>query len=179
MFNAPIIFSNIPDIAKIYEINDKQCDDLEKAVDELDGNIFLDYMNEHMISNWENLLNITPLDDDTVDERRFRVKSKVIERLPYSIRMIKRKLDTLCPDGYTLALNDQLTEANIKIALKSSKMIDDVAELMEDMLPLNMIFKVTIIWNQYGTLTQLKHSQLATLTYKEVREVVLENENNN
>lgn len=174
MFNAPEIITNIPDIAQIYAINDGQCDDLELAIETMDQNIFLDTMNEDMIARWESMLGIVPLDDDTVEDRRFRVKSKVMERLPYSIRVIWHKLDTLCPDGYVMILNDDLTEAQIKLALKSKKMIDDVGDLMEDTLPLNIVFVVSIIWNQYETLTRFTHRQLAHRTHRQIREEVFE-----
>lgn len=174
MFNSPVIFSNIPDIAQIHEINETQSDALEKAIEEMDQNIFLDTMNEHIITRWEAMLGITPLDNDTLDDRRFRVKSKVLEKLPYSIRVIEHKLDTLCPDGYSMTINDDLTEVIIKLSLTSKKMIEDVGVLMEEILPLNMLYNVSIIWNQYGVLSQLTHSQLAESTHQELREEVIE-----
>ena len=99
MFNAPEIFSNIPDIAQIYEINDSQSDELDEALEQLDNNIFLDKMDVETCARWEDILEITSFDDDKIEDRRFRIKLKILEKLPYSYRVIIKRLDFLCPDG--------------------------------------------------------------------------------
>lgn len=174
MFNAPEIFTNIPDIAQIYAINDEQIAELEDAVDQMNDNIFLDSMNEEMIARWEKMLDIIPLDDDTLDDRRFRVKSKVLEKLPYSYRVILAKLDTLCPDGYQFIIDEDRLSVETKLALKSKRMITDVDEMLEDVLPLNMTYVVSILWNQYETLARYTHEHLASYTQKQLRENVFE-----
>lgn len=174
MFNAPDIITNIPDIAKIYEINEGQCNDLEISIQSMDQNIFLDSMNEDMIVRWEEMLQITPNTDDTIDDRRFRVKTKVMERLPYSLRVIQQKLDTLCPDGYVMTISEDRTEINIRLMLKSKKMVKDVGELMEEILPLNMIFNVTITWNQYIVYKSQTYGDLTKYTHKTMREEIMD-----
>lgn len=174
MFNAPDIISNIPDIAQIYKINEAQCNELDAAVEMLNQNIFLDTMNEDMIASWEELLGITPVDNDTVEDRRFRVKSKVMERLPYSIRVIWNKLDTLCPDGYVMTLDDNLIKAHVKLSLKSKKMIEDVKVLLENTLPLNIFFDVSIIWNQYVVYESMTYDDLQKYTHTAMREEVMD-----
>lgn len=174
MFNAPDIITMIPDIQMIYDINDPQCEELEEALEIMDQNIFLDQMDETTIARWEKMLGITPLDDDTVEDRRFRVKAKVMEKLPYSFRVIVHRLDTLCPDGYIMTISTDRTSIQIKLVLKSKKMIEDVGDLMEELLPLNMIYDVSIIWNQYQTLARFTHKQLASRTHKQIREEVFE-----
>ncbi len=170
MFNAPDIFTNIPDIAQMYDINEKQCEALDQAIEEMNANIFLDSMGESMIERWEEMLKISPLDNDSLEDRRFRVKSKVMERLPYSIRVIWQKLDTLCPGGYAMTVSEDRTEVSIKLALTSIKMIEDVGELMEEMLPLNMVFTIEIMFNQYKALSKYTYAELAEFTHGELRE---------
>ena len=52
MFNAPEVITMIPDIQKIYDINDSQCEQLEAAVETMDKNIFLDSMDEKTFDIW-------------------------------------------------------------------------------------------------------------------------------
>lgn len=172
MFNAPVIFTNIPDIAKIYEINDKQEAELEEASDTLEKNIFLDTMNLEMIKQWEEMLKIIPQDNDTVQDRRFRVKSKVMERLPYSVRILRNKLETLCPQGYHMEISDNRTSVTVKLALTSKKMMREVGNLLEEILPLNMVYEIQILWNQYSVLKNLTYNQMKPYTYQQLREEV-------
>ena len=170
MFNAPEIFTNIPDIARIYEINDRQSDDLDRALAQMDDNIFLDRMDEATCLRWEKILGITALDDDTLDDRRFRVKAKVLEKLPYSYRVIIEKLDTLCPDGYTFIIDDDRLSAEAKLALKSKKMIKDVDQMLDNVMPLNMTYVVSVLWNSHEVLGRFTHEELSVLTYQDMRE---------
>ena len=174
MFNAPEIFTNIPDIAQIYEINNKQSDDLDQALAQMDDNIFLDRMDEATCKRWEGILEITAFDDDTIDDRRFRIKSKILEKLPYSYRVIIKKMDVLCPDGYTFIIDDDRLSVEAKLSLKSKKMVKDVDELFDNVIPLNMTYVVSIIWNTHAVLSRYTHEELSKLTHKELREKVLE-----
>lgn len=179
MFNAPEIIMNIKDIAEIYKINDSQEAELENAVEILENSIFLEKMGEQMIARWENMLQITPQDNDTVEDRRFRVKAKALESLPYSYRVLVRKLNVLCPEGYTMLISATHDDIQIKLALTSKKMISDVTELLEEILPLNMTYNVQVMWNQHITLKTFTHKELSKYTHKQIREEVLSLVNEN
>ena len=172
LFNAPEIFIKIPDIKKIYKINDSQIDELENAVAQLDNDIFFKAMSEERIARWENMLGIASLDDDTLDNRRLRINARILEKLPYSKRVLMRKLDTLAPDGYTLEISTDTV--SVKLALKSKRMIQDVLEMLENSVPLNMTLNVSIIWNQYEGVSKYTYQELSQLTYSHIREEVFE-----
>lgn len=175
LFEAPDIIRNIPDIAEIYRINDKQIDELEQAAEQLDNDILLTTMGEDKVERWEKMLGTTAFDDDTIEDRRFRIQARVTEKLPYSYRIVVRRLNILCPDGYMLDIDDAKTSVIIKLTLKSKKMINDVSKMIDDILPLNMIYKVTILWNQHSMTAHYTHKQLADRKHKQIREEIFEN----
>ena len=67
----------------------------------------------------------------------------------------------------------------IKLALTSKKMISDVTELLEEILPLNMTYNVQVMWNQHITLKTFTHKELSKHTHKQIREEVLSLVNEN
>lgn len=169
-FDAPGIIENIPDIATIYETNDEQADELDEAIETLDDNIFLDDMHEDQIVRWENILKISPATDDSWDDRRFRVKTKVLERLPYSYRVIINKLETLVPDGLSVSIDNDRLHLDISLAIRSVKMLADVEEMVEKMLPLNMTFTIIILYNQYSIyINRWTHGQMHAYTHEQLR----------
>lgn len=174
MFNAPQIYLDIPDIAQIYDINAKQEQALDETVAGLDADIFLDTMGETKIARWEKLLGISPQDDDRLDDRRLRVKSKVLEKLPYTYRVIIRRMDALCPDGYTLELSNNRNAVTVKLALKSKKMITQVGDMLEQMLPLSVLYDVTILYNTYALLAYKSYGALSAYTYQGLRDEIIE-----
>lgn len=145
MFNAPTIITDIPDIDKIYEINDGQIVDLYDAVDRLDDNIFFNSMHEEQIERWEEILKIAPKTGEDIDSRRFKVKTKVFEHVPYTERVINRKLADLCPDGYKLDINDDRTHVDVTLVLWDQGLLSDVEDMLEEIIPLNMTF--TVVYN--------------------------------
>ncbi len=168
-FNAPEIIREIPDIATIYEINDDQGEELEASVEHLDDNIFLEDMHEDFIIRWEKILKISPATDDTLEDRRFRIKTKVLERLPYSYRVIVNKLTTLCPDGIFIEVNEDRLNINVSLALRSVKMLADVDQLLENMLPMNMTYSIIILYNTYGIYNNSwTHGEMHAYTHEEL-----------
>lgn len=174
MYDAPEIILKIPDIAQIYDYNEIQEAELEAAVEELNDDIMLDTMHIDIIERWEKILNINPLDDDTEEDRRFKVKAKVNEKLPYSLRVLKRKLDTLCPGGYSMEISEDRTNLNVKIALTSKKMRSAIADMLEEMLPLNMLYSTQIMYNTWGMLENYTWGELESRTWEQLRSEVLE-----
>lgn len=172
MFEMPKIIANIPEIATIYETNDKQISELEAGVDELDNNIFVTTMNKECVGRWEKVLEIVPKDTDTLDERRFRILSKRIEKLPYSYKVIQRKLETLSPNGIEMIIDRTTKHIRVKIGLESAQMREDVQSFLEEALPLDMTYFVEVLWNTHAMLATKTHGELAVLTYGELREKV-------
>ena len=62
---------------------------------------------------------------------------------------------------------------NIKVALKSKRMIDAVQELLEECLPLNVSINVMIMYNTYEVLEGFAYEELEKFTYEQLREEVL------
>lgn len=143
MFEAPSIIKEIPDIKKIYEINDGQIEELQSDSDQLDSDIFFDTMSEDTTSHWESFLHLAPEEDDNLSTRRFRVKSKATERLPYSLRVFQKRLEVLFGAGnYTLIINENLDHLKVVIPLEYAKAMQDAVELIENLTPLNMTYEV-------------------------------------
>lgn len=171
---VPELIERIPDIAEIYAINDEQADELDRALESLEANIFISTMNEEKTKRWETILSLKPKDTDSLDDRRFRVRSKVLEKLPYSYRVLLRKLEALCPDGVELIVNNAEESVVVKVALKSRTMTEEVDTMLDAILPLNMTYLVIIMFNSWGMFMNRTWGQMQEMTWKIMREKVLE-----
>ena len=142
MFDAPVIIKEIHDIEQIYKINDKQIADLEYALEQLEKNILPDTMSLEMIEKWEKLLKLFPRSEDSLDDRRLSVKRKISERLPYSYRVIQRRIKELCDNGFKLWISDDRTEMVVTTSLRAERQIEIIEELLENLLPLNVSYEL-------------------------------------
>lgn len=142
MFDAPEIIKRITDIAQIYGINDKQSEDLEKALEDLESNIFIDSISEEMAGKWEKVLKISKSEGDRLEDRRARIKSKILERLPYSYRVITGKIKGMCDELYGIEISEDRTEMEISALFGGQNQLRILEEMLESCLPLNVIYAI-------------------------------------
>ena len=170
LFDAPEIIRSIPDIKKIYDINADQEAMLDASVNALFDDIFLETMDETKTARWEKMLSIIPLDTDTLSERRFRIQTRVLERMPYTYRVILRKLQTLCPGGVDWTVDTEKQLIIVRVALASKNMRADVDELLDNVLPLNMEYTLIILYNTYAMLAKHTNGNLKQFTHQQMRD---------
>ncbi|MDE7426130.1 MAG: YmfQ family protein [Lachnospiraceae bacterium] len=142
MFEAPEIIRQIPDIKQIYEINEKQIDKLNEAVYQLDSDIFLEDMGKSQIERWENILNIIPFDDDSIEDRRFRIQTRILERPPYTYRIFVKKLKGLSLESKVERSNNHIIVIIEPISLK---MKDEIKRMLGEILPLNLTYCIVVL----------------------------------
>lgn len=125
------------------------------------------------IKRWEKIFGITPKATETLEERRFRIVTKLNERPPYTFEALQNYLSLLLGEnGYTLHLNTDKYELTIKLATANETNYETVVELLEKILPAN-IARVTSMYNTYQILLSYTHGQLAQFTHDEIRKDVL------
>ena len=156
------------------ETEQLEIDRLHDAADAVLDAQFLSTAGEYAIQRYEKIFGVVPQDTDTLDERRFRVLTKINAQLPFSVRRLRQQLETLCgEDGYKLEVNGGVYTLTVKVALTAKRNQQAVEELLADIVPANMVCTTSLLYNQHADLTRFTHAQLALLTHFEIREEVL------
>lgn len=125
------------------------------------------------VKRFEKIYNIIPKATDTLEERRFVILSKKNEKPPYTMGALINVLNALCGEGgYTLYMNTNDYEVVVKLALGNEKNYATVVDLLDRILPANLVRKVST-YNTYMVLKNYTHGQLAQYTYEEVRSASL------
>jgi chaperonin cofactor prefoldin len=173
MFNAPEVYTQIPDIAQIYALNDEQNIELDDAIVKLIGNLFITEATLEAVRHWEKILDITPSGSDTLEDRRFRVQSKMNETASYSKALIDEKLRSLCGDGeYSMVIDENRQSCDVVITLASKNQLEYVKEMLDNILPLNMVCTVSLMYNTYNFVAPYTHNQLHSYTHQAIRETI-------
>ena len=169
-----------PILLKTYEFpllcktEQPEIDRLHDAADAVLDAQFLSTAGEYAISRYEKIFGVVPQDTDTLDERRFKVLTRINTQLPFSVRRLRQQLETLCgADGYKLELDGDRYTLTVKVALTAKRNQQAVEELLADIVPANMVCTTSLLYNQHAGLTRFTHAQLALLTHFEIREEVL------
>ena len=128
---------------------------------------------ENGVKRWEKIVGITPKSTDTLDERKFRIISKMNQELPYTIAKLKESLTTLCGEGgFSVDLQAQNYHIDVKLALSNKNNYNDIIDLLTKMLPANLTKSVQIMYNTHSMIGQFKHTELTSYTHKKLREDV-------
>ena len=156
------------------ETEQLEIDRLHDAADAVLDAQFLSTAGEYAIQRYEKIFGVVPQDTDTLDERRFKVLTRINTQLPFSVRRLRQQLETLCgADGYKLELNGDRYTLTVKVALTAKRNQQAVEELLADIVPANMVCTTSLLYNQHADLTRFTHAQLALRTHCEIREEVL------
>lgn len=156
------------------ETEQPEIDRLHDAADAVLDAQFLSTAGEYAIQRYEKIFGVVPQDTDTLDERRFKVLTRINTQLPFSVRRLRQQLETLCgADGYKLELDGDRYTLTVKVALTAKRNQQAVEELLADIVPANMVCTTSLLYNQHADLTRFTHAQLALLTHCEIREEVL------
>lgn len=135
---------------------------------------FIHDATEYGVMRWENMLNITPKDTDTLDERKFRILTRLNQELPYTMTRLKEALTNLCgADGFSIDLQANQYHIEIKLALGHHGNYQEVVDLLTKMIPANMTQYVKVMFNTHQMVGLYRHMDLAPYTHNQVRSEVL------
>lgn len=144
------------------------------SVNDLMNNQFISTAGNMGLSRWEQILEITPKGTDTLDDRRFRILTRINEELPYTLPQLRVILETLCGDGnYSATVEEGTYILVVKIGLAAKKNFSDVEALLQRVIPANMVVDLSQLYNTHIELGRFTHAQLAAFTHDHLRNEVM------
>lgn len=137
---------------------------------------FLQTLSENGVERWERMLNLPVQKGADLTNRRYRIMTWMTAQPPYTVTRLRELLDTLCgPDGYTLAVDVAARSLTVRMAVAVKQNYDDVAALLERVVPANLVIDLSLLYNQYQYLSGFSHGILAGYTHEQLRNEVVSN----
>ena len=169
----PLFMQSFGEMKEIFKSVDIEFDDVYSAISFIIDNCFIDSADEYGISKYEKVLGILPVDDEDLEIRRARVKIRWNDYLPYTVRALREKFDGICGVG-KYQLDEQYEDyyIGVRTQLVSDTVLDEVALLLEQILPSNMAYEVGQLYNTHGNLKVHTHGYLKDFTHKTIKEDV-------
>ena len=142
---------------------------------ELNNSFILPYedkdgADEYACYRWESILGIIAPDDMTLRDRQFNIYTKLYQSTPYTYNRLEDMLSEFVePTNYTMTRDVSSKTIEVKISLKSRFMAESVAELLDRIVPADMILNVIIIYTTYNDISQYTHNELSVYTNDEIK----------
>jgi hypothetical protein len=167
----------VRDYAEFKGISEAEQPEFESAwgsSDDLLNNQFISTAGNLGLSRWEKILGITPKGTDTLEDRRFRILTRLNEELPYTLPQLRNILETLCGSGnYSAEVMEGTYQLIVKIGLAAKNNFSDVESLLDRVVPQNLIVTLLQLYNTHAELGRFTHAQLAAYTHDQMRNEVM------
>ena len=172
----PPFMQEYQEMRHIMKTEQSEIEALWAACDDAINDQFVQTATENGVKRWEDIYGITPKDTDTLDERKFRLLTRISQELPYTTKKLAKTLSTICGiKNYSLTTDWHNHHIGVKLALTNQNNYQEVVELLKKMLPANQTYDVQIMFNTHTVLKQFTHAELSAYTHEELRSKVFEN----
>lgn len=170
----PDVLQDVTEMRAIMDAETPEISAIWQACEDCMNDQFISEATKNGIARREKMLGITPYATDTLEDRRFRLMTRYNESIPYTKKGLDVMLASLCgEDGYILKILTADFTVNVKVALTAKKQEEAVKEMLERVLPYNMVFTVELLYNKWKMLEPYKWSVIKTVTWKDLKEEVL------
>lgn len=170
----PEILVPIREFQAIATAENPELTDLWAEIEKAFSDQYVEDATANGVARYESILKIVPKATETLDERKFKILARYNEQLPYTYRALLERLDTLCgPDGYSVAVDVPGYTVEVRVALTASNNFDAVADLLENIVPVNMLIDLSLKYNQHSLLATFTHAQLSAYTHDQLRNEVI------
>ena len=116
-----------------------ELDGLGDAAGETLKNQFVSTATERGLARYESIFGIAPRDTDTLEDRRFRVLTKVNAQLPYTLRRLRQLLALLCgEDGFAVVCQYDTYTLMVRVELFARRKLEEAEALVKRMVPANL-----------------------------------------
>lgn len=137
----PPVIGEVKEIQLLMEAMQEEVNPLWVAAEETRNEAFFDTHTIYGISRWEKMLDLSPKGTDSLEIRNYRILARLNERLPFTMRMLRERMQLLVGEGdYQIILNSDLYWLKVVITGLDLKELQIIRQELREMIPLNLLF---------------------------------------
>ena len=150
MINAlPALLYDNAEFNAIFGAEALELDAIQQRLVKALNDQYIDTATVTAIERWEAMLQIRPDTlQDSLEQRRQRIKAKLLERIPFTVRTLREKLTAILKDvPYTVELDHGKYELTITITTQrviESFLYQQIDDTLYIMLPANILSRVQL-----------------------------------
>lgn len=139
------ILRQLKEFKEIAKTEEPELKYILEAIDHTLNNMFIDTADEYGIKRFEDMMGIYPEVGATLEIRKHNVLVKWSDMVPYTDNELYNKMISLCGDVSKFQIIERYNEYTIDIAthLEVAGEFDDVALLLKEMLPCNLVLNLS------------------------------------
>lgn len=155
----------------IQDVADAFLKELEAVIDLLDGDLTVDDATETMLVRYEKMLGISPTDDESLEERRFAVRTKLYNYPPYTRKQFENRLNGLIgTDNHMVDIDYKSGIISVGIYVPTESMYRAVNGLIDEIVPLHIRINIYQLFNKWIQAKSHTWNDMKTFAWKQIKE---------
>lgn len=148
--HLPAILRDNAEYNTIFSAQASELDTIAALLDKALADQYLDTATITAIRRWEAMLGLRPDTlAETLDQRRSRIRAKLLERLPFTIRTLREKIAAIL-NGIPFDITIDYNRYQLDLSIESQKLLDDfyyqqIDDALQVMLPANLIHHLQML----------------------------------
>lgn len=167
----PPFMQNVKEINKIMTINNPEVEVLYQYVEDILNSMYVMETNYYTITLYENMLDVIPKLTDTLLKRQEDILAIYNYLAPFTYEILLGMLDDLCNiGGYKSELIYKDFLLLIELNIENIYLEETVNQLLEKVVPMNILFELTIDYNVWIDLLDNSWLQASKYTWDNIKE---------
>lgn len=167
----PPVLQNKMEYIEVCKVQEKEFVFLWNRINNVLKDQFLDELTLTGLKRWEKIMKITPKASETLEDRRFRIITRYLNKLPYTMTSLRSTLNTLCgQNGYKIEYDNLTYTLKIRLELSVKHQLNEVVRTLKYIIPTNIVQDISLLYNQNSVISKFTHAQLSKYTYTQLRE---------
>lgn len=139
----PKVLQDVLELQYITHSEDIELNNIRSNLNQLTKEVIIATATTDGITRWEKLFNISPSPTDSLDLRRFRVQSILLNKLPYTIRWVHKRLDEIVgPGNYSVEMSYEDYSLTITLSGLPIDMLTEVQRQFRNSVPANIVLLI-------------------------------------
>lgn len=136
----PDYYEDVYEMKTLMKLEDDLNEVVIKNLQKVQESLYIQTAHEELLSFYESFFGINVNVDDTLEERRFRVLTRIISQPPFTPRYLEERLSMLGTDAKVIE-HYQKYEVEIQTSLTQKGQVEELPYLFKTMIPSNLVVK--------------------------------------
>lgn len=165
----PPVLQPIYDFRGMCDSSGYELRDLYLGVNGIFNDQFIQTASSEVLAKWEAYCGIIPNATDTLEERRFRILTKLNDAPPYTDHYLENRLNELCGEGYWRIVRDyNRYSIVVELSMESLVNTETVMKMVKDIIPANLELTVQHYKARHYEVGEYTHEQLAAYSHQAI-----------
>ena len=168
----PLEMQNIKEYNALGATGDIELGTAKNDMNAVANNHNLSTLNEYGCTRMEKIMGIETDVTKSVEARRFTIIAKANNTIPYTLRTLQRKIETVLGNNkFRVSLENETYTLTISLFLENQSKMDEIKNEIVGMIPCNIILKLEALYNTHGDVKNkgYSHGALKAYTHGEIK----------